>query len=46
MARPKKEVKRVTMKVPITFRDMVYREAGEHKVDATDYLEGKRVVPA
>jgi len=46
MARQKAKVPRTMMKVPVTFRDLVKKEAKTAGVDATVYLEGKKVIPA
>lgn len=45
MAGKKANEPRVQMKVPISFRDRVLKEAHATGIDATLYLEGKRVVP-
>jgi hypothetical protein len=36
---------RITMRVPLSFRDMIFREAKELGIEPTVYLEGKKVVP-
>jgi hypothetical protein len=46
MAGKKANEPRVQMRVPISFRDAVLKEAHAAGFDATTYLEGKRVVPA
>ena len=46
MAHPKANEPRVVMKVPVSFRDMVLKESKQLNVLPTDYLEGKKVVPA
>lgn len=46
MARQKAKEPRVLMKVPVSFRDSVYADAKKVDMDATVYLEGKKVVPA
>ena len=39
IGRPKKEVIRTNMKTPITYRDMIYEQAKEKNMTATDYME-------
>ena len=45
MANHKANEPRVQLKVPISFRDYVMKEAHAVGMTATDYLEGKKVVP-
>jgi len=44
MTRPKTNVPRTLMKVPVTFRDDVMKDAHAAGMDATVYLEDKQVV--
>ena len=44
MARPKANVERTMMKVPVTFKDDVMKDAHAAGMDATTYLENKKVV--
>jgi hypothetical protein len=46
MANKKANEPRVLMKVPVSFRDAVYAEAKKMNINATVYLEGKKVIPA
>jgi hypothetical protein len=46
MANHKANEPRVQMKVPVSFRDMVYSDAKKKGIKATVYLEGKKVIPA
>jgi hypothetical protein len=45
MANHKANVPRTMMKVPVTFRDTVMKEAEALGLSATVYLENKKVVP-
>ena len=45
MARPSKPFKITTMKVPLSFRELVVVEAKRLGIDPSDYLVGKKVVP-
>jgi len=45
MANRKANEKRCLIRVPISFRDRVYREADEQRVTCPLYLEDKMVVP-
>lgn len=44
MPNRKANEERCLIRVPVSFRDRVYREADEQKLPATTYLEGKKVV--
>ena len=44
MARQKANVPRTMMKVPVTFRDDVMKEAHASGMEATTFLETKKVV--
>ena len=46
MARPNKPFKITTMKVPVEFRKRVVEEARKENKDPTDYMLGKKLVPA
>ena len=45
MANHRAREARVQIKVPVSFRDMIYKESEKLGISATKYLEDKKVVP-